>query len=94
MLTCFTARGRRSREANPSTGLGLLLLVFAGYSLQLPFQFVMAVLSIVLLSGFVQVPYRRAMRRSPGAAKQLEPGSPLAGAAPGRTGSAVEKSTT
>ncbi|HET6313618.1 MAG TPA: hypothetical protein VFH60_07260 [Chloroflexia bacterium] len=55
VLTCFKGRGRRSREANPGTGLGLLLLTFAGYALQLPFQFTMAVLSIALLSGLVHI---------------------------------------
>ncbi|MDQ3705248.1 MAG: hypothetical protein M3437_08520 [Chloroflexota bacterium] len=75
VLTCFTGRGRRSREANPSTGLGLLLLVFAGYALQLPFQFIMAVLSIALLSRLVRVPSRRALGRSAVVSKQVESGS-------------------
>lgn len=74
LLTCFTARSPRSREANPSTGLGLLLLVFAGYSLQLPYQFVMAVLSIALISGLVRVPWRG--KQAPHASRQaLEEGS-------------------
>ncbi|MEA2576267.1 MAG: hypothetical protein QOH93_3565 [Chloroflexia bacterium] len=74
VLTCVAARGPRSREANPSTGLGLLLLVFAGYALQLPFQFVMSVLSIALLSGLVRVPSRRLVRRSLEVSKQGETG--------------------
>jgi hypothetical protein len=74
LLTCLTARGPRTREANPSTGLGLLLLVFAGYSLQLPFQFVMAVLSIALLSGLVRVPWRQ-NQVARGSRQALEEGS-------------------
>jgi hypothetical protein len=75
VLTCFVARGRNSREANPGTGLGLLLLVFAGYALQLPFQFIMAVLSIALLSGLVSIPSGRVRRRvMSGAAAGVEPG--------------------
>jgi hypothetical protein len=72
VLTCLTGRGRRSREANSSTGLGLLLLVYAGYALQLPFQYVMAVFSIALLSGLVRVPVRRAVRRSADAQLEVE----------------------
>lgn len=55
LLTCLSGKGPRAPEANPSTGLGLLLLVFAGYALQLPFQFVMAALSIALLSGLAHL---------------------------------------
>ena len=51
ILTCFKGTGPRVKLANPNTGLGLLLLAYAGYALQLPFQFVLAVLSISLLSG-------------------------------------------
>jgi hypothetical protein len=88
VLTCFTGKGRRSSEANPSTGLGLLLLVFAGYALQLPFQFIMAVLSIALLSGLVRVPSRRVLRSSTALSRQVEPGSQQpAGATPGPTSS-------
>ncbi|MDQ5824973.1 MAG: hypothetical protein M3441_12320 [Chloroflexota bacterium] len=88
VLTCFAGRGRRSREANPSTGLGLLLLVFAGYALQLPFQFIMAVLSITLLSGLVRVPSRLTMRPSSAVSRQVEPGSQqAANSSPGMTGS-------
>lgn len=80
VLTCFSKKGRRSPEANPSTGLGLLLLVFAGYSLQLPFQFIMAVLSIALISGLVYIPAGRVPGRSRATLRQVEPGptgSPL-----------------
>jgi hypothetical protein len=90
VLTCFTGRGRRSRDANPSTGLGLVLLVFAGYALQLPFQFIMAVLSIALLSGLIRVPSRHVLRHSTVASKQAEPASQQpASATPGTTGSSL-----
>lgn len=51
ILTCFSTDAPRASVANPNTGLGLLLLAYAGYTLQLPFQFVLAVLSVCLLSG-------------------------------------------
>lgn len=95
VLTCFTGRGRRSREANPGIGLGLLLLVFAGYALQLPFQFVMAVLSTALLSGMVRVPSRRGLRSSSAASKQAEhPPQQPASATPGASGSPLSPPTT
>jgi hypothetical protein len=88
VLTCFTGRGRRSREANPSTGLGLLLLVFAGYALQLPFQFIMAVLSIALIPGLVRVPSRQRLTRSKAVPRQAESASQqAANASPGPTAS-------
>jgi hypothetical protein len=71
MLTCFKGRGRRAREANPGTGLGLLLLTFAGYALQLPFQFTMSVLSIALLSGLVGISRSPARRRLAGRGENL-----------------------
>lgn len=51
VLTCFFGAGIRSMEANPSVGLGLLLLLYAGYGLQVPYQFVLALLSLWLLVG-------------------------------------------
>lgn len=51
VLTCFSRRGERSPEANPNVGMGTLLLMFAGYALQVPYQIVLAMLSFMLLSG-------------------------------------------
>jgi hypothetical protein len=75
VLTCFKARGRRSREANPGTGLALLLLTFAGYALQLPFQFTMSVLSIALLSGLVRISPAPHRGRVPAARESIEAGA-------------------
>lgn len=64
VLTCFSRglRGPRSHWANPDVGMGLLLLLYAGFALQLPYQFVLALLSMSLLSGLalpfsVEKPY-------------------------------------
>lgn len=51
VLTCFSRKGVKSAEARPDTGLGLLLLLYAGYALQVPYQFVLALLSLTLLAG-------------------------------------------
>ncbi len=51
VLTGFLARGERARAASPNTGLGLLLLLYAGFTLQVPYQVVLALLSLMLLSG-------------------------------------------
>jgi hypothetical protein len=74
VLTCFKARGPRSPEANAGTGLGLLLLTFAGYALQLPFQFTMSVLSITLLSGLARIPPAPVRGRVPGVREIIEAG--------------------
>ncbi len=49
VLTCFS-RGLRAAWANPNVGFGLLLLLYAGYTLQVPYQFVLALLSLSLLA--------------------------------------------
>lgn len=51
VLTCFVRSATKPPFADPNTGLGLLLLVFAGYNLQLPYQHLLAVLSLMLLTG-------------------------------------------
>lgn len=66
ILTCFSrgSSGQRSHWANPDVGMGLLLLLYAGYALQLPYQFVLALLSLSMLAGLalpfsVEKPYGR-----------------------------------
>ncbi|HVG00697.1 MAG TPA: hypothetical protein VND68_12730 [Chloroflexia bacterium] len=83
ILTCFKGRGRRSREVNAGTGLGLLLLTFAGYALQLPFQFTMSVLSVALLSGLVRISPSQVRHRTPGVRENIASGAQL----PAGTGS-------
>ncbi|HET9496566.1 MAG TPA: hypothetical protein VFR15_20245 [Chloroflexia bacterium] len=50
--TCFAKEQNRagSRYANPNTGLGLLLLLYAGFYLQLTYQHLLALLAVLLLS--------------------------------------------
>ena len=52
VLTCFarTPRERRAEWANPDTGVAMLLLLFAGYYLQLTYQHLLAVLSLMLFT--------------------------------------------
>ncbi len=51
VLTCF-ARSKRlwSRYGGPNVGMGLLLLFFAGFYLQLTYQHVLAVIALALLT--------------------------------------------
>jgi len=55
LLTCF---GRRNDAESPfvnmNLGLGLLLLLFAGYYLQLTYQDLLAVLALLLLTGIAR----------------------------------------
>ena len=51
ILTSFSSDTAKPAYANPNTGVGLLLLLFAGYSLQIPYQHLLAVLSLSLLAG-------------------------------------------
>lgn len=53
VLTCFSRTISKSDYANRNTGLGLLLLLFAGYRLQIPYQHLLALLAMMLLTGFV-----------------------------------------
>jgi hypothetical protein len=55
VLTCF-AKGEKAELANLNTGLGLLLLLFAGHELQLSYQHLLAALSLLLLTGIAR-PY-------------------------------------
>lgn len=71
VLTCFFGRGVRSPEANPSVGLGLLLLLYAGYGLQVPYQFVLALLSLWLLAGLT-APLSRGEEAAPVEAANLD----------------------
>lgn len=49
LLTCLTAP-----NGNRNTGLGLLFLLLAGYTLQLPYQHLLAILSLLLLTALFQ----------------------------------------
>jgi hypothetical protein len=50
VLTCFAPGGPNVKEANPNTGLGLLLFLYAGYNLQLTYQHLLAVIAVMLLT--------------------------------------------
>ncbi|MFL5733225.1 MAG: hypothetical protein ACJ78Q_08495 [Chloroflexia bacterium] len=50
ILTCLAPNPDPTTYANPNTGLGLLFLLFAGYNLQLPYQHIIALLSLMLLT--------------------------------------------
>jgi hypothetical protein len=54
VLTCFSRGDDKTPLANRNIGLGLLLLLYAGYQLQLPYQHVLAVLSLLLLTGLAK----------------------------------------
>ncbi|MBF6613700.1 MAG: hypothetical protein IVW55_11290 [Chloroflexi bacterium] len=56
LLTAFAGDANNTAFANSNTGLGMMLLVFAGYALQLPYQHLIAVLALLLFSG-VAVPF-------------------------------------
>jgi len=57
-ITCFTAeRG----YANSTTGVGLILLLLAGYNLQTSHQHLLALLAVALLSGLI-VPFASVSR--------------------------------
>lgn len=50
-LTCFSNDEDKTDFANPNTGLGLLLLLFAGYNLQLTHQHLLALLAVMQFAG-------------------------------------------
>jgi type IV secretory pathway TrbD component len=54
VLTCFSKGEDKTPFANRNTGLGLLLLLYAGYQLQLPYQHLLALLSLLLLTGLAR----------------------------------------
>ena len=54
VLTCFARTDMKSPLATKSRAIGLLLLTFASYELQFPYQYVLALLSLLLLSGLVE----------------------------------------
>ncbi len=58
ILTAFSSDSADIEYANPNTGVGLLLLLFAGYSLQIAYQHLLAVLSLTLLAGLFH-PFER-----------------------------------
>ena len=73
--TCFARRHDAERGyANPNTGLGLLLLLYAGFYLQLTYQHLLALLAVLLL-GQVARPF--------GSEREQVDNSPL-GVAPSR----------
>jgi hypothetical protein len=71
ILTCFAKYKEKARFANPNTGLGLLLLLFAGYNLQLTYQHLLAAVAFMLFAGIAQpfdsaIKVRRVEAASPG----------------------------
>jgi hypothetical protein len=54
VFTCFARNEGKSMFANPNTGLGLLLLLFAGYNLQLTYQHLLAVVAFMLFAGIAR----------------------------------------
>jgi hypothetical protein len=54
ILTCFSHDSDKVEFANPNTGLGLLLLLFAGYNLQLTYQHLLALLAMLLFAGIAR----------------------------------------
>ena len=51
ILTCFSSGPRKTPFANRNTGLGLIFLFVAGYELKVPYQHLLALLSLLLLTG-------------------------------------------
>jgi hypothetical protein len=51
VLTCFSPGLSKGLFANRNTGLGLLFLFVAGYELKVPYQHLLALLSLLLLTG-------------------------------------------
>jgi hypothetical protein len=54
ILTCFSQDREKAEFANPNTGLGLLLLLFAGYNLQLTYQHLLALIAMLLFAGIAR----------------------------------------
>ncbi|MEO6458442.1 MAG: hypothetical protein ABIO92_09265 [Chloroflexia bacterium] len=53
VLTCLAPGEAKSRLATKGRAIGLLLLTFASFELQFPYQYVLALLSMMLLSGLI-----------------------------------------
>jgi hypothetical protein len=51
VLTCFSSGPDKAPIANRTTGLGLIFLFVAGYELKVPYQHLLALLSLLLLTG-------------------------------------------
>jgi len=55
LLTCFSTRGdEASRFSGANRGMGLFLLLFAGFYLQLTYQHLLAALAMLLLTGLAR----------------------------------------
>lgn len=54
VLTCFSSAKEKGALANANTGLALLLLVYAGHVLQLPYQHLLALFSLMLFTEIAQ----------------------------------------
>jgi hypothetical protein len=52
VLTAFARNLPRAVEANRGVGVAMLLFLYAGFNLQLTYQHLLAVLALVLLTGF------------------------------------------
>ncbi|HST06375.1 MAG TPA: hypothetical protein VLQ48_16810 [Chloroflexia bacterium] len=61
VLTCFARRVTNGGYANANTGMGMLLILYAGYNLQLTYQHLLAVLAFALLTRVAR-PFRDAKR--------------------------------
>ncbi len=53
ILTCLSEEEHKSLFATKDRAIGLLLLTFASYELQFPYQYILALLSLMLLSGMI-----------------------------------------
>lgn len=54
ILTCLAQAEHKSPLATKDRAIGLLLLTFASFELQFPYQYVLASLSMMLLSGLIE----------------------------------------
>ena len=74
VLTCFARESSvESGYADPDRGIGLLLLLFAGFYLQLTYQHLLAVLALLLLTGLARP---LATARRPHAARAMRTETP------------------
>ena len=54
VLTCLAEGEVKTRLATKDRAIGLLLLTFASFELQFPYQYVLALLTMMLLSGLIE----------------------------------------